>query len=125
LTLEYSIKMLATEHVETARQFLNDADREFEAGDMLQASEKLWGAASHVVIAEMQRREMKTSGHRAMILAVRQIAEDHGDMELRPGFAAARALHANFYHGFMEDYEYAENRELVRRFVERITMLAS
>ena len=63
LTLEYSIKMLATEHVETARQFLNDADREFEAGDMLQASEKLWGAASHVVITEMQRREMKTSGH--------------------------------------------------------------
>ncbi len=125
MTLEYSIKMLATERVETARQFLNDADREFEAGDMPQASEKLWGAASHVVIAEMQRREMKTSGHRAMILAVRQIAEDHGDMELRPGFAAARALHANFYHGFMEDYEYAENRELVRRFVERITMLAS
>ena len=125
MTLEYSIKMLATERVETARQFLNDADREFEAGDMLQASEKLWGAASHVVIAEMQRREMKTSGHRAMILAVRQIAEEHGDMELRPGFAAARALHANFYHGFMEDYEYAENRELVRRFVERITMLAS
>ena len=125
MTLEYSIKMLATERVETARQFLNDADREFEAGDTLQASEKLWGAASHVVIAEMQGRGMKTSGHRAMILAVRQIAEDHGDMELRPGFAAARALHANFYHGFMEDYEYAENRELVRRFVERITMLAS
>ena len=117
--------MLATEHVETAHQFLNDADREFEAGDTLQASEKLWGAASHVVIAEMQRREMKTSGHRAMILAVRQISEDHGDMELRPGFATARALHANFYHGFMEDYEYAENRELVLRFVERITMLAS
>ena len=116
--------MLATDHVETARQFISDADREYEAGDMLQASEKLWGAASHVVIAEMQRREMKTSGHRAMILAVRRIAEEHGDIELRPGFAAARALHANFYHGFMEDYEYAENRELVRRFVDRMLALS-
>lgn len=112
--------MLATEHVETARRFLEDADREYEAGDMLQASEKLWGAASHVVIAEMHRREMKTSGHRAMILAVRQIAEEHNYTELRPGFAAARALHSNFYHGFMEDYEYAENRELTRRFVDQM-----
>ena len=68
--LKYSIKMLATEHIETARQFLADADREYEAGDMLQASEKLWGAASHVVIAEMHRRGTKSSGHRAMILAV-------------------------------------------------------
>ena len=124
LTLKYSIKMLATEHVETVRQFLADADREYEAGDMLQASEKLWGAALHVVIAEMHRRGMKSSGHRAMILAVRQIAEEHGDAELRPGFAAARALHANFYHGFMEDYEYAENRELARRFFDRMLALS-
>ncbi len=122
--LKYSLKMLATEHIETARQFLVDADREYEAGDMLQASEKLWGAASHVVIAEMHRRGTKSSGHRAMILAVRQIAEDLNDTELRPEFAAARALHANFYHGFMEDYEYAENRELVRRFVERMIALS-
>ncbi len=117
--------MLATEHIETARQFLADADREFEAGDMLQASEKLWGAATHVVIAEMQRRGMKASGHREMILAVRDFAEDFADPTLNGLFAAAGALHANYHHGFMEDYEYAENRDLTHRFVERMVKLAS
>ncbi len=123
-TLEYSIKMLATKHVETARQFLADADREYEAGDILQASEKLWGAATHVVIAEMQRRDIKTSGHRAMVLAVQQFAKDFGDPTLSSLFASARALHANFYHGFMEDYEFAIDRENVQNFVDRMLALS-
>ena len=112
--------MLATEHVETARRFLVDADREYEAGDMLQASEKLWGAASHVVIAEMQRRGIKSSGHRAMVLAVQEIAKDTEFPPLNALFASARALHANFYHGFMEDYEFAVDRQNVHEFVNRM-----
>ena len=115
--------MLATEHIETARQFLADADREYEAGDMLQASEKLWGAATHVVIAEMQRRGMKASGHRAMVLAVQEFAEGTEDSALSDMFAGARALHANFYHGFMEDYEFEIDREKVHRFVNRMLEL--
>ena len=117
--------MLATEHIQTARQFLEDADREYEAGDMLQASEKLWGAASHTVIAEMHRREMTASGHRAMVLAVQHIADELKDPALSDMFAGARALHANFYHGFMEDYEFEIDREKVHRFVERMMILAS
>ena len=34
--------MTTDEHVEQARRFLAQADSEFEAGDILQASEKLW-----------------------------------------------------------------------------------
>ena len=115
--------MLATQHIETARQFLVDADREFESGEILQASEKLWGAASHVVIAEMHRREMSASGHRAMVLAVQQFTEEEDDPALSDMFAGARALHANFYHGFMEDYEFEIDRERVNRFVERMLAL--
>ena len=117
--------MLATQHEDTARQFLADADSEFEAGEMLQASEKLWGAATHVVIAEMQKRGMKASGHRKMILAVRDFAEDYADPTLNGMFSATGALHANYHHGFMEDYEYDENRDLTRRFVEQMMTLAS
>ncbi len=116
--------MLATQHIETARQFLSDAEREYETGDMLQASEKLWGAASHVVIAEMQRREMVASGHRAMLLAVQQFADELEDPALSDMFAGARVLHANFYHGFMEDYEFEIDREKVRRFVDRMLALS-
>ena len=115
--------MLATEHVETARRFLIDADLEYEAGDVLQASEKLWGAASHVVIAEMQRRGIKSSGHRAMVLAVQEFSNALEDDSLSDMFSGARALHANFYHGFMERYEFEIDREKVHRFVDRMLEL--
>ena len=68
--------MLATEHIDTARQFLLDADREYEAGDILQASEKLWGAATHVVIAEMQRRDLEPNGHGKMKRFVRSLGDE-------------------------------------------------
>ena len=115
--------MLEREHVETARFFLAQADREYEAGDVLQASEKLWGAAAHVVIAEMQRRNLKTSGHRAMIMAVRDIAADLREPALSDMFSAARSLHVNFYHGFMAGDEFEINRDSVRLFVDRMLEL--
>ena len=45
------------DHIQTAHGFLEDADREFSAGDHLQASEKLWGAASHAVMAVAQQHD--------------------------------------------------------------------
>ena len=112
--------MITSEHIETARNFLVDADREFEDGDILQASEKLWGAASHAVLAEIRRRGITPSGHKATIDAVELIGEDHDDPSLRPLFTSAEMLHANFYHGFLDVERFQEQRRLTRQFVERV-----
>ncbi|MXX92659.1 MAG: hypothetical protein F4Y63_04295 [Chloroflexi bacterium] len=115
--------MLATDHIQLAKQFLVDADRELEDGDVFQASEKLWGAASHVVIAEMHRREIKQSGHRAMVRSVGHFGEDFNDPVLRPLFSSAEILHANFYHGFLENEDVKEHRDSVNVFVNRMVEL--
>ena len=112
--------MLTTDHIETAQKFLEDADREFASGDILQASEKLWGAASHVVIAEMKRRGMETKTHRSMVQAVEKFAQEAEDRSLRDMFGVARAFHSNFYNGMMEDYEFVLDRPTVHRFVDRM-----
>ena len=112
--------MITTEHLETARRFLRDADREFDSGDTLQASEKLWGAASHVVLAEMRRRGVTPFGHKATIDAVEQLGREFEDPSLRPLFTSAEMLHANFYHGFLDTERFLEQRELARRFLERM-----
>ena len=112
--------MLAADHIETARKSLIDADREYEAGDSLQASEKLWGAASHVVTAEMHRRDIAPNGHRAAVEAVRQFGKDYQDETLLPLFKVAEMLHANFYHGFLHPDKIPENRDLVHDFVNRM-----
>ena len=43
--------MTSEEHVKIAKDFLLTSDREFEGGDRMQASEKLWGAASQAILA--------------------------------------------------------------------------
>ncbi len=117
--------MQAPEHVELARKFLRDADRELADGDHFQASEKLWGAASHMVIAEMHRRGIKQSGHKALIDAVYKIAADTGETVISDGFSIAESLHANFYHGFMEPEDVRRHSPRIHQFVDQMTELTS
>ena len=110
--------MMIQEHIDTAREFLDGSAREFAAGDALQGSEKLWGAFSHAVVAMCQERGWKYGSHREIIDAGLRLAEEMGID--RGGVWAARSFHANFYHGFLEDFEVEYARPVVRSFVESI-----
>lgn len=108
------------DHLQTARDFLTASDREFLDGDKLQASEKLWGAATHAVMAAAVQRDWPCRTHRELKLAVEQLATEFQDDLLRGGFTAAEKFHKNFYHDEMEDYEVAVDRPQVHRFVNRM-----
>ena len=112
--------MNVNKHVQTAREFLKASDREFEAGDKFQASEKLWGAATHALMAVMQEDGQVGKNHRELRRAVRRLAEERSDPFIRIGFEVAEKFHANFYHGFMEDFQISEGREDVHEFVQRL-----
>ena len=116
--------MLTQEHAQTARAFLDEADREFAAGDALQASEKMWGAASHAIMAVAMQRGQDCGTHRKMVNVAWEIATEQDDDALRAGISTAEKFHANFYHGFMEPEEMERNAEVVRRYVVRMLALA-
>ena len=103
-----------------ARAFLEASDREFEDGDELQASEKLWGAATHALRAVIQPEGQSNGRHQDLRVAAERLATERGDPIIRLGFEVAEKFHANFYHGFMEDFQVASGRQAVREFVERI-----
>ena len=117
--------MQTRDHVRTAREFLTAADREFDAGDHLQASEKLWGAASHALIAVAQQRNWPHGSHRALKTAAQLLVDETGDMALLAGFLAAQKFHANFYHDFMEDFDLDADRPTVKDFVDRLMALSA
>ncbi len=119
------IDMQTRDHVRTAREILTAAGREFETGDHLQASEKLWGAASHALIAVAQQRNWPHGSHRALKKATQLLVDETGDMALLAGFVSAEKFHANFYHDFMEDFELDADRPTVNNFVERLLVLAA
>ena len=116
--------MTVPEHLQTAEDFLVASEREFAAGDDLQGSEKLWGAASHAITAIALTRGWPCGSHRALRAAIGRLADEAHDGNLRLGFATAEKFHANFYHGFMEEGELAFSRPLVEEFVHEVLALA-
>ena len=115
--------MLQQDHIHTARDFLQESDREFAEGKTLQASAKLWGAATHAVMSISQQRGWQFGTHYDLKMAVKHLADEYDDPTIASEFSAAEKFHANFYYGFMEDFQIREDRPIVRRFVERIDAL--
>ena len=115
--------MTVSEHVQTALQFLEHSDREFEAGDAMQGSEKLWGAASHAVTAIAKQRGWAFSKYNHRRNAVRRLAEEYQDDSLFLSYSVALKFHANFYHDTMEDPEIEDDRPAVHNFVRRIVSM--
>ena len=117
-------EMTIPEHAQTARDFLAASDRKFAAGDHLQGSEKLYGAATQAVIAICQQRGRRYNSHRAMKQAVTELARESGDdaiaAAISGGFIAAENFHRNFFHDHMEDYERDADRPVVHQFVARL-----
>ena len=109
--------MLTIDHAQTAEGFLADSDREFAAGDVLQASEKLWGAAAHAMMAVAEQHGLEHGTHRTMINAARRIADEQDDERLRSGILAAQHFHSNFYNGTMAPADIAANRQRVHLYV--------
>ena len=91
----------ASYHVETANTFLAHAHASLREGDLLQASEKGWGAASRMVKAVAETRGWRNSTHGHLYDVVNRLAEETGDQRVRNLFRSASTLHQNFYEGYM------------------------
>ena len=95
----------AEEHRQISAQFLNQADEEFRKGDLLQASEKAWGAFSHYVNFVARRNHWPLGSHKALIEnANRMISRDSAHVEDRRRLVRSVAgLHSNFYQAFLDE----------------------
>jgi hypothetical protein len=116
-------EMTAKEHAQTAREFLVASDREFAAGDHLQGSEKLYGAATQAIIAICQQRGWRYKSHREMQQAVETLSREYHDPTILNGYLAANKFHENFFHDNMEDYEVEASRPGAHHFVGQLLTL--
>lgn len=112
-------------HIETASEFLTRAHTYLADDDLLQASEKGWGAAARVVKAVAEARGWDHNGHRQLHQTVDRLVAETGESELRSLFSQANTLHATFYDGFLSAEAISAYLEEVERFVERLRPLAS
>ena len=115
--------MTEQEYAECARKFLADSDREFEAGERQQASEKLYGAANEALTAIAAQRGWKHRTHRDIKLASHQLAEEYNEPFLASGFVTAEKFRDNSIYDDMEEYEIAVDRPAARGYVNRLLEL--
>ena len=116
-------EMTADEHLQAALEMLRHSDEQFDSGDVLQGSEKLWGASSHAVTAVAKKRGWPYGKYRARVTAVNRLADEFGEPSLSSNFFIARQFHNNFYRDFMEDDDIEEGRPKVHDFVNRIAAI--
>lgn len=109
------------EHGRAARESLEVAEAEFEAGEVTAGSARLWQAAAHSVMAVARERGWPCEDHQAVKTAADRLAA--GDAAVIAGFFAAQQFHANASHDFMEPDDIARGVPLARDFIYRVLAL--
>lgn len=103
-----------------SREFLAQAADELDKGDLVQASEKLWGAAAQVVKSVAERRRWRHDSHRALVQVVDRLVDETGDVALRTAFQIAQSLHFNFYEGMHSQGFVAGSVSPIEEFVAKL-----
>ena len=109
------------EHLGISLRFRDQGFAEIESGDLLQGSEKLWGAAAHAVKAAAEQRGWKHNGHAYLHRVVNEIVAENGDRRLNDAFQAANRLHINFYENTLGRDQIDDIAQIVSTLVDMIT----
>ena len=80
-----------------SRRLLDQARIELNKGEILQATEKVWGSTAHALKAVCQRMGWNHHAHSHLTAAANYIATELGREDLRLAFRYLEGLHANWY----------------------------
>ena len=111
------------EHLAISHRFRDQGLAEVESGDLLQGSEKLWGAAAHAVKAAAEQRGWKHNGHAYLHMVINELVSVTGDRRFKRAFDAANQLHINFYEDTLDSDEIDEQAQIVLDLIDMINAI--
>ena len=112
-----------TTHREQSRIYLTQAYEELAKGDLPQASEKAWGAASQMLKAVAEQRGWSHRSHQSLYGIIRQLRRETGKAELTLLFSHASDLHGNFYENLYAAEDIEDLLPEVGQLVDRLEAL--
>ena len=98
-------------HARIARRFMYSAEAYLQEGDIIQASEKLWGATAHAIKVYCISRGWRQGRYAHLQRAMGLLTGETGDASWTDGFKVTYRNHLNFY----VDEKDAEDVERDRR----------
>ena len=84
-----------------SQRYIEQAEEEFQKGDLGQASNKAWGAAALTLKSIAERRGWNHNRHGLLYDISGQMADELRRPELRRLFRSANAMHQNYYEDWM------------------------
>jgi len=105
------------EHYQSlSEKYLAEAKELLKKGDLVQASEKFWGAAALTVKMVAAKRGLTLEEHGSLWNYINTLAKVSGDKDIVRFFGEANALHRNFYENEMA----RESVEILAEDIEKL-----
>ena len=115
--------MTTLKYQQASEHFLAQAGNELAAGDLPQASEKGWGAATQILKAIAEQRGWEHNRHRHYLSITSRLRAETGDGDIRRLFASASQLHENFYENEMLAEDVADGLADVKALIDKLLPL--
>ncbi len=106
-------RLLSDKYLKEGKEFLNK-------GDLVQASEKLWGASALAVKMVAAERGLKLDKHGGLWSFIDTLTKESGDKEFVRLFHVANGLHKNFYENEMPKEAVEVSAEDIERLIEKL-----
>ncbi len=103
-----------------SRRLLEQAKEELERQDLLQASEKAWGAAAHAIKSVAEKRRWFSDADWKLAKVVSILTEEQGDNTILGYHYLVREAHFNFYH---HEFNFRQVQQAIDAADELITKL--
>ena len=115
--------MTTPRYQQASRRFLAQARAELTAGDLMQASEKGWGAAAQMLKAVAEERGWEHGRRRHLSRVASRVRAETGDRDVYRWFQVAESLHGNFDEDRMSAEDIAESLNDVQALLARLATL--
>ena len=111
----------SNEHITISSRMLSHADEFLHAGDLVQASEKGWGAVAHYLKAVAKHRGWTNRSHRDFFVIKDRLANETDDpSRITLLFREANALHQNFYEPLYLPSDVRDGIDSAKEFIDRL-----
>ena len=109
------------EHITITQSMLEHAEERLQEGDLIQASEKGWGAVAHYLKAVAKQRGWRNESHRDFFTIESRLArETDNPHKLHSLFSSARSLHQNFYEPLYSTEQVRVCAEDAKEFIDML-----
>ena len=113
------------EHYQSlSEKYLDDAKELLKKGDLVQASEKFWGATALTIKMVAAKRGLKLEEHGSLWAFINLLAMESGDRDVIGLFHVANGLHKNFYENEMPKEAVEVSAEGIDRLIEKLRRIS-